>query len=247
MSIVWLPAGPATVAGGLGPLPLAVKAAVSALLSVGVVYFCLILSTFTRYGETLDKTWTTRLNNIVNPRQPNLGYGGPTVHVPSPQPPVVILSQPPPSTAGSSTSSRRSSQKRYRRRHGRHVKRSKATSYSRRRRRVNDDTSSGSRTRSTSPSSFGDDARLAVADTRSSRNVQREESFLADDESAAPSTRDEQTEESIPRGPRHVTFTEDERYNTTRRKRRRDRTIPSQPALVRGAHLCPKHTPNSVF
>ena len=238
MSIVWLPAGPATVAGGLGPLPLAVKAAVSALLSVGVVYFCLILSTFTRYGETFDKTWTTRLNSIVNAPRPNFGYGGPTVIEPSPQlQPVILPKSSPPSTVSSATSS---TQKRYRRRHGRHVKRSKATSHSRRRRRVNDDTSSGSRTRSASPSSFQDD-RLAVADNRSTRNILGGEFLFADGESAAPSTGNERTEQSIPRGPRHVTFTEDEGYNATR-KHTRERTNPAQPALVRGAHLCPKHT-----
>ncbi|KAF8624608.1 hypothetical protein AX17_007101 [Amanita inopinata Kibby_2008] len=51
---------------GLGLLPLSVQIAVSAFLFVGLVYLGLVVFTFSRYDDVLDKSWAQRLKSIVN-------------------------------------------------------------------------------------------------------------------------------------------------------------------------------------
>ncbi|KAF8624590.1 hypothetical protein AX17_007083 [Amanita inopinata Kibby_2008] len=66
MAVVWQTSGSTTNLRGLGLLPLSVQVAVSAFLFVGLVYLGLVVFTFSRYDDVLDRSWAQRLKNIVN-------------------------------------------------------------------------------------------------------------------------------------------------------------------------------------
>ncbi|KIL69120.1 hypothetical protein M378DRAFT_7839 [Amanita muscaria Koide BX008] len=72
MSIVWQPTDETigSTGGGLGPLHLATKITVSALLFVGMAHLSLALFTFARYGSRLDKTWTKKLESFSGAIRP---------------------------------------------------------------------------------------------------------------------------------------------------------------------------------
>ncbi|PFH49834.1 hypothetical protein AMATHDRAFT_97707, partial [Amanita thiersii Skay4041] len=57
MAVIWQTASHTTNLRGLGSIPLSVQVAISAFLFVGGIYLCLVLNTFARYDDILDKTW----------------------------------------------------------------------------------------------------------------------------------------------------------------------------------------------
>ena len=63
MATVWQTLGHTTVRG-LSPLSLQVKVIVSVFFSIGVFYLCLILTTFSHYGD-IDEEWNKRIKELI--------------------------------------------------------------------------------------------------------------------------------------------------------------------------------------